>query len=917
MARIRKLVLAIAAASAFSSGMAHALGLGEISLQSALNQPLVAEIELLDVRSLSSTEVMPGLASAEEFQRAGVDRAFFLNDLKFSPVITAQGKSIIRISSSKPVREPYLNFLVEVHWPSGRVLREYTVLLDPPLYNPQNGADVAPQLAVAAPVSQSPSQAAAPAVQPARTAPSTVRPVAPQPERQTEYRTVAHDTLWEIAARHQRGNATVQQTMLAIQDLNPSAFINDNINLLKTGQVLRLPDEQQIAARTRREAIARVAEQNASWQAWRQARSQVAGERQLDATRRSAAGAAPAQVELGDSLRLVAGSEGRSAEGQDTGSADGVALADKLAMAQENLDTSKRASAELEGRMGDLESQLDKLQRLIELKDSQLARLQARLAEEEQAAQQEPPTAAEQTPAASEQSPAASEQPAPEEVRSDDAAPDASAASLQEVIEQPALAPAEVRQDVVPVVDPAQPPANQSGLQNYIDRLLADPLLLGAIGGGSLLALLLALMALSRRNALKEAELQEGLGLGDEDQAFSEELALPSSSFDDLGGVSRNGKSSAKADEAMDVLGEANIYIAYGRFNQAAELLLNTLDEQPERRDLRLKLMEVFAEQGDRAGFQQQEAELREVGGADSEISQLKSRYPDIAQASVASPVAAGALAMGATAGAAVLAGGADSHDELLPSLDEPSFDDELQVSAPLVAPVAQDDFDRPLSDFDALDFDLQLDGEPSLGDLAAAEPAAPASVPMDKPVEAQAEALSDLDFTLDDPFESLESFDSEAVENEDDLPELDLSAQAVEAPRREAELSMLPEDFDLSLAEAEQLLSGDEPEPSAQDDFEAELERVNAQLDTLTDELEMPAVEPPPFDITDLGPLEDDEDFDFLSGTNETATKLDLARAYIDMGDSEGARDILDEVLGEGDDSQKNEARELMARLS
>ena len=139
----------------------------------------------------------------------------------------------------------------------------------------------------------------------------------------------------------------------------------------------------------------------------------------------------------------------------------------------------------------------------------------------------------------------------------------------------------------------------------------------------------------------------------------------------------------------------------------------------------------------------------------------------------------------------------------------------------------------------------------------------------------------------------------------------------AIETPGREAELSMLPEDFDLSLAEAEQLLSGDEPEPSAVDDFEAELERVNAQLDTLTDELEMPAVEPPPFDITDLGPLEDDEDFDFLSGTNETATKLDLARAYIDMGDSEGARDILDEVLGEGDDSQKNEARELMARLS
>src|SRR5690606_38577920 len=104
-----------------------------------------------------------------------------------------------------------------------------------------------------------------------------------------------------------------------------------------------------------------------------------------------------------------------------------------------------------------------------------------------------------------------------------------------------------------------------------------DPLLLGAIGGGSLLALLLALMALSRRNAMREAELQEGLGLSDEDQAFSEELALPSSSFDDLGGVSRGGKPAAKGGETADVLGEASIYIAYGRFNQAAELLLNAL----------------------------------------------------------------------------------------------------------------------------------------------------------------------------------------------------------------------------------------------------------------------------------------------------------------------------------------------------
>jgi len=138
MVRVRKLVLAIAAASALSSGMAHALGLGEVTLQSSLNQPLVAEIELLEVRDLAPNEVIPSLASPEDFVKAGVDRQYFLTDLKFTPVLKPNGKSVIRVTSSKAVREPYLNFLVEVLWPNGRLLREYTLLLDPPLLLPAN-----------------------------------------------------------------------------------------------------------------------------------------------------------------------------------------------------------------------------------------------------------------------------------------------------------------------------------------------------------------------------------------------------------------------------------------------------------------------------------------------------------------------------------------------------------------------------------------------------------------------------------------------------------------------------------------------------------------------------------------------------------------------------------------------------------
>ncbi|HIQ45370.1 MAG TPA: peptigoglycan-binding protein LysM, partial [Pseudomonas oleovorans] len=151
MVRVRKLVLAIAAASALSSGMAHALGLGEVTLQSSLNQPLVAEIELLEVRDLASNEVIPSLASPEDFVKAGVDRQYFLTDLKFTPVLKPNGKSVIRVTSSKVVREPYLNFLVEVLWPNGRLLREYTLLLDPPLYSPQTTVAAAPKLPAAAP----------------------------------------------------------------------------------------------------------------------------------------------------------------------------------------------------------------------------------------------------------------------------------------------------------------------------------------------------------------------------------------------------------------------------------------------------------------------------------------------------------------------------------------------------------------------------------------------------------------------------------------------------------------------------------------------------------------------------------------------------------------------------------------------
>ena len=943
MVRVRKLVLAIAAASALSSGMAHALGLGEVTLQSSLNQPLVAEIELLEVRDLASNEVIPSLASPEEFVKAGVDRQYFLTDLKFTPVLKPNGKSVIRVTSSKAVREPYLNFLVEVLWPNGRLLREYTLLLDPPLYSPQTTVAAAPQLPIAAPAPR-PSVAPAPVPRSAAPAPAP-RPAAPAPASRAisgnEYRTTANDTLWEIAQRV-GGGSSVNQTMLAIQDLNPDAFIGGNINRMKSGQVLRLPDEQQIRSRSNAEAVAQVAEQNAAWREGRAVAS-----RQLDATRRTTAGSAPATAESADSLKLVAAEAGQSTRGSDTGSANSKALADKLAVTQESLDSTRRENAELQSRVGDLQSQLDKLQRLVELKDSQLAKLQADLsaapAAEEGATAQAPATEpATQAPAAQPEAvPPAAEAATPPASPPEEAAPDYNyseepAASVEDSAaanEQPAEEPAAAVEPAAPAkpaedAKPAAPsPASAPAPQSFIDDLMANPMTLGLAGGGALLLLLVALMALSRRNAMKEAELQDELADDlSQDQAFASDLDMPE---DSLAGLDDEPAATPVAGEERvtaqtgDALGEADIYIAYGRFNQAAELLQNAINDEPHRSDLRLKLMEVYAELGDREGFARQDNELREIGGATAEAEQLKSKYPAIA----------------AFAGAGVVAAAASAEDDVDAfSLDDLSLDEPV-AEAPVAASGDLDDaFDLSLDDLEAdLENDLQsakadeaplsLDDELDFGLID--EPAAPSSAADDDldfdlalgddkvELSQPADDLSAFSLDLDEPAAaSSDETDEFLLSLDDDAPlnqsADDLSGLSLDLPEETPAADLdLPADFDLSLEDEAPVQPAVEPYS-----FAAQLDEVTAELDQLSNDFDEPQAAPLASADSLSSDLDGDDDFDFLSGTDETATKLDLARAYIDMGDTEGARDILDEVVAEGNDAQQQEAREMISKL-
>jgi pilus assembly protein FimV len=880
MVQVRKLVLAIAAASALSSGMAHALGLGELTLKSTLNQPLVAEIELLDVKDLTVAEVVPSLASPEDFAKAGVDRQAFLNDLTFTPVLNASGKSVLRVTSSKPLSEPMVKFLVQVMWPNGRLLRDYSVLLDPSKFSPQT-ADAAAQPA--------PSQTIA--------APTTG---ATHP---TQYTTTPRDTLWEIAAKARTGGS-VQQTMLAIQALNPDAFIGGNINRLKTGQVLRLPDAVQSTALPQSKAIAEVAAQN---EAWRQGRRYVAkpgtGQQQLDATNRGRGNTGAAQ-NAQDNLSLVSA---ESAKARGKGPAgDAKALSNKLAVTQESLDTTRRDNEELKSRMSDLQSQMDKLQKLIELKNNQLAKLQAE--------------GAGAAPAANAAAPAV-----PAITAELAATPPATPAEAAPTPESAIAPPAET-----PVVEPVVAPKPPVDEEKTFNELLTNPILLGLIGGGAVVLALLLLLLARRRKAQQEAEkhLRMARALSEE-QEFSAEQDLPESSFEGLetpaASVKLNTPAPAPAavvapvvapivmaepiaaplvapaaERSDDVLDKAQSHINAGRLNQAAALLEEGVSLEPQRSDLRLKLMEVYGQQGDRDAFVGQERQLVANGDNFAKVEELKSRFPAMAV------VAASGLA------AAAVAAELDAQyvKDLL--LDEPE--------APAPAP-AEDDLDSA--------FDLSLD------DLDNITPVEPAPV-----VEPEAPVELD-EFPADDDlsFESVLQQQTEIKENLDDLSDFDLDMDLGAEPAPAVDLAdddflldldegvkdlppveapvvadvpqddlELPADFDLSLAD--EMDSNPAAEP---DTFAAELDDVNAELDRLSQSIAEPTFTEADAAIGgDLG----EDDFDFLAGTDEAATKLDLAQAYIDMGDSDGARDILNEVLTEGDEKQRGEAKDMLSSL-
>ncbi|EGH73909.1 FimV/HubP family polar landmark protein, partial [Pseudomonas syringae] len=714
------------------------------------------------------------------------------------------------------------------------------------------------------------------------------------------------------------------------------AFIGGNINRLKKGQVLRLPTPQQTTALPQSQAVAEVSRQ---YSAWREGRRLPAGTRQVDATRRDRAGAAPSKVDTSDNLSLVSASGKPAAKGA-AGDGD---LGNKLAVAQEALDTTRRDNAELKSRMNDLQSQLDKLQRLVELKNGQLAKMQA-------AGAAVPPPAA--TPDAA--TPANAAVPA--------SLVDANGAPVKpagEIAPEDAL-PAGAAEVATPAPEQplaVEPVAATDEDEDALQKIINNPVLLGLIGGAVLLILALLLLFLARRRAAKaEAEKHKRMAraLAEESDFVSDmDMNAPPASFDGLDvpppNVRMGGAAAAAAgrERPADPLVQAEIHIAYGRMNQAIELLEEAVNEDPKRDDIRLKLMEIYAEQGNNKAYAAHERKLVAAGKLEAEVEQREETNSILKPvAPVAAPLASetstesaapavAAAAAAATTAALVAELDAKYLEELLAddaaeqdAEPEPEIvatpEPEPAVVAPLAAePVEEadpfdNDFDLSLDEFEEPSVpevstvndidDLMLD-EPKVSAVADDEELSFESV-MQQQEEARAattpQDLADFDLDLSEEDPALKSEDDFLLGLGEDP--LDLGETSPVPPVSD-DLE-LPEDFDLSLA--------DEIETDqASQAFATEIDDVNAELERLSQNLEHPPLDEPRFTAEDAAALDDEPDFDFMAGTDEAATKLDLARAYIDMGDADGARDILDEVVTEGDDGQKSEAREMLSRLA
>lgn len=912
---------------------ANAAGLGRITVLSALGEPLRAEIELTASRDeLSSLSAR--LASHDAFKQAGIEFVPALSSVKLVVDKRVSGKPVIRLTTDRPINEPFLDLLIELNWTAGRLVREYTFLLDP-------APEVLARRPVTAPVSKLDAETAAQAspVSPPRqpemraTVPMGEKQQArkaeePRPAGDVQRREVKKgEYLRKIAAEAQYDGVSLDQMLVAIFSSNRDAFVGNNMHRLKAGKILNIPDRDAVAAIDAREARKTISVHTADFNAYRQKLASAAAGAEApmeEAAKQVAAGRIGAKVE--DKVPAAAEGKDQLKVSKADAAMDTRAAQGKIAALEEDLVAKEKALKEAQSRQAELEKNLTELQKLVELKNRNLAELQKQAAakavppppvpEMKQPESPTPVKAAETAPAAP-AAPAAAVADKPAEKTADPAVEPPKPAEAPKPVEAQPPPPKKV---AAPPPPPPEP--------DFLEEMMGNPAILG---GGVLVLGLLGFVAYRQRQKKRQQEAGEAPPTTTANLTANSVFgATGGQSVDTTGSsmatdFSQASISAIDADEGVDPVAEADVYMAYGRDAQAEEILLDALKTDPTRTAIHVKLLEIYAGRKNNKQFETLASDLyAQTGGVGGDWEKAAAMGLKLDPANPLYGGGAGEKQSVHTDTTIIVPAGDKQLRDTWTMPGELSQISEAVERGGAATVVLERPVDAPAevpAAVPALDFDLDL------GSTSATPPApsAPATL---APAPARMEAPAGLDFDLGMDFKPAASQPAEYNAEATMIMDVTKSVQPAAAdlavdikldePASAADLG-LHFDLDLGAPAAESAT----PVATEVVDLEKTIAGGNAldfdfNIGAPTASKSAPQTEP---DI-DLGSISLDlgepaaPPVEPAAG-DEVATKLELAKAYEEMGDKEGARELLNEVAKEGSAEQQAKAQSMLANLS